>query len=92
MGQRSSQQEADAVVWQQAALPLGTTGLDLRTPIDPDALAELLNARFQDARTVMQRDGHTAVQIYDGSDVALAGPGIHPTGAWVFGHGAVIAP
>lgn len=92
MGQRSSQQDSDGITWQTVAIALGTAGLDLRTPIDLSALNELLNAHFIDGRTVSQRNGHDALDIHDGSNIALAGPGLHPTGDWVFGHGAVVAP
>lgn len=90
MAARNSQQDSDGITWQTAAIPLGTTGLDLRTPIEADALAELLNARFQDARTVCQRDGHDSLTIYDGSDLALFGDTFYVTGDWVFGHGATV--
>lgn len=87
---RSSVVDADGVAWQTASLPLGTRGLDLRVPIEPDAMTETLNARFDDERTVLQRDGHDAELIHDGSDIANLGPTSHVLGTWVFGHGALV--
>lgn len=88
---RNSQQDADGIVWQTVSLPLGAHGLDLRTPVDANALSELLNARFQDERTAIQRDGHDSQSIYDGGNVAALGPAINVPGVWVLGHGIVVA-
>lgn len=90
MGQRSSQQDSDGITWQTTSLPLGTKGLDLRTPIDPAAMTELLNARFQDERTALQRDGHDELVVYDGGDIAPLGNAFTVTGVWMLGHGAVV--
>jgi hypothetical protein len=90
MPSRGSHSDTDQITWQSAALPLGTYGLDLRTPIEPTALADLLNARFQDDRTVLQRDGHDASEVRDASDIAPLGTTFHVTSDWVFGHGVVV--
>lgn len=91
MGDRSSQQDQDAIAWHTAGIRLGTAGLDLREPADPGALTRLLNARFLDERSIGQRDGHTGQTVRDNSDLAPLGGGYSVSGNWVFGHGATIS-
>lgn len=87
MASRSSEQDNDGVVWQTVGMRLGTQGIDLRTPADPTALTELLNARFIDDRNIRQRDGHDGTTIQDRSDFAPLGPNYAVDDGWVYGHG-----
>lgn len=84
--QRSSNQDADGTTWATAGLRLGQEGADYRRPTEPPSLADLVNARFLDERTVRRRDGHLGEELRDG-DVFPPGP-LAPTDAnWVYGHG-----
>lgn len=87
--QRPSQQDADGIVFQTVALPVGGRGIDLRRADDPGTLTELLNARFLDEGTVTRRDGHTSrlVQARRGFEHES-----RPTDEWVYGHGAIVVP
>ena len=91
MSARSSQAEADAITWQTTGVRLGTQGLDLREPSDPGALIELLNARFQDDRTVRPREGHHGTLVYDGADFAPLGNTYQVSDNWVYGHGMQVS-
>ncbi len=88
---RGSQHESDEVTWQTAGVRLGSVGLDLRSPADPGALVELLNARFRDDRTVQPRNGHSGVLLRDNDELAAVGDGVEITDNWVYGHGATIS-
>lgn len=81
--QRSSQQDQDGVIWQPAAIPLGTGGLDLRTPAAPGSLTKLLNARFRDENTLDRRNGYLSIVAQDAGDFSTTNV---PQG-WLYGHG-----
>jgi len=91
---RSSQGEQDNVSWDVTKVRLGARGLDLRQPIDPGSLTELLNARFLDQQTVERRDGYSGLRARDASGYPLVldnldhpvSVAMTPTG-WVYGHG-----
>lgn len=83
--QRPSNQDADGTVWATGALRLGEAGMDLRRPSEPPALADLLNARFLDERTLQRRNGYAGGALTDRS-AWPAGGNLTP-GAWTYGHG-----
>lgn len=85
--QRSSQQDQDGIIWTTAPLPLGTTGLDLRTPTSPGSLTKLLNARFRDETTVERRLGFSGLRVQDSDDFAL---GVNTPTGWLYGHGQLL--
>lgn len=85
--QRNSQQDQDGVVWVPAAIPLGSAGLDLRTPTAPGSLTKLINARFRDERTLDRRNGYTGTLLQDGSDFAA---GTNSPEGWLYGHGQTL--
>lgn len=87
---RGSQTELDQLGIEVVPLPLGEHGLDLRRPSDPGTLTELVNAQFQDARTIHRRDGHIGALIQDSS--AFATSDFTNTRVWSYGHGTVILP
>ncbi len=87
MGQRTSLSDSDGTTWVSVGLPLGGAGLDLRRAADPGTLTELLNARFEDLRTVTRRDGHTGRLLQDRSSFTLNKT---VTDEWVYGHGTLI--
>ncbi len=89
---RGSQHQIDEVTWQTTGVRLGVRGLDLRSPADPGALVELLNARFRDDRTIQPRNGHTGAIVRDGSDLSPVGTGVEVTDEWVYGHGMRLSP
>lgn len=85
MTARGSNQEPEGTTWDTASLRLGLEGMDLRKPTDPPSLADLINARFLDERTIRRRDGHLGTQLQDQSSFpALGSIGV---GDWVYGHG-----
>ncbi len=83
MAQRNSNQDTDGVTWSTTALRLGSEGMDLRKPTEPASLADLINARFLDERTIERRDGHAGQDLQDG--VVFTG-NVAPA-EWVYGHG-----
>lgn len=85
---KSSQNEADGLIWQVVGLPLGEKGMDARRPSEPDTLVDLVNARFLDARTIARRNGHTGYKVQD-DDLFLAPPNsdVTVTDEWFYGHG-----
>ena len=85
MSQRNSHQEQDGTIWATASLRLGSNGVDLRRPSDPPALADLINARFLDERTLRRRDGYLGTSLVDGDTFPPLGD--IGAGAWVYGHG-----
>lgn len=86
--QRNSRDDSEGTVWQTVGIPLGERGLDLRRPDDPLTLTELRNARFQDARTIVRRGGHTGRLLQDRSFFTLDKT---VTNEWIYGHGTRIA-
>ncbi len=84
---RGSQHSADEIVSQTTGVRLGGTGLDLRQPSDPGTLSKLLNARFLDDRTLVERDGHLGTLVRDASDFAPLGANYAVSDEWVYGHG-----
>ncbi len=86
--QRSGNQDTDGIVWSTVGLRLGTDGMDLRRPTEPPALADLVNARFLDERTIQRRGGHTGQELRDGS--AFPATGDVTPGDWVYGHGQLV--
>lgn len=60
--------------------------MDLRKPTEPPSLADLVNARFLDERTVIRRDGAVGAELRDG-DVFPPGPLAPSSDNWVYGHG-----
>ncbi len=85
--QRSSNQDTDGIVWSTVGLRLGSDGMDLRRPTEPAALADLVNARFLDERTIQRRNGHTGQELRDGSTF----PPVGIPGDWVYGHGQLVS-
>lgn len=91
MGQRGNQQDIDGQAWHSIGVRLGQFGLDTREPSEPGALARLINARFEDDRTIVQRHGHTGRRVKDAANFPPLGPTARVTGDWVYGHGATVA-
>ncbi len=89
--QRRSDREEDAITWTNLGVPIGPTGLDLREPAEPGSLTALRNARFPDDRTTQPRDGHTAIAVRDGSDLAALGVDYNVSDDWVYGHGVLLS-
>jgi hypothetical protein len=87
--QKNAQQDTDGVVWNSTGLRLGEFGMDLRRPAEPPALADLVNARFLDERTVTRRGGHGGAEIRDGSAFPTGALGAVPR-LWMYGHGQVV--
>lgn len=82
---KNSNSDTDGVTWGTAALPLGTAGLDLRTPSEPGTLTKLLNSRFLDSKTLARRTGHIGQAIQTQGDFVT---NKRLAGNWVYGHGA----
>ncbi len=80
---KNSNSDTDGVTWGTASLPLGTTGLDLRTPGEPGTLTKLRNARFLDQKTLSRREGHRGQIVQSGGDFVTG----QRSGQWVYGHG-----
>ena len=87
MGSKSSRGEADSITWTPVPLELGRIGLDLRRPGDPGVLTELLNAVFQDEKTVARRDGHTG-KLTQGYTEFIND--VRTTNEWMYGHGTIV--
>lgn len=85
---KSSQNEADGLIWQVVPLALGEKGMDARRPSEPDTLVDVLNAKFLDARTIARRGGHTGYKVQDG-DLFLTADShdVTVTDDWFYGHG-----
>ena len=87
MGSKNSRGEPDSITWVPVPLTLGQIGLDLRRPGDPGVLTELLNAKFQDEKTIARREGHIGRLIQGYTEFRTAK---RTTNRWVYGHGTVI--
>ena len=89
--QQNSNQDSDGLTWGTTALRLGSDGMDLRLPVEPSVLADLVNARFLDERTIERRDGHYGQALMDGSAFPAPGSGALDPSAWVYGHGQTLS-
>src|ERR1700685_2872403 len=89
MAQGNSNQDNDGIAWGATALRLGSDGMDLRRPAEPTALADLINARFLDERTIQRRNGYDGQALQSG-DKFPAGPNVTP-GTWMYGHGQLVS-
>lgn len=88
MPPRNSNQDTDGTVWATAGVRLGEYGMDLRRPSEPPALADLLNARFINERTLNRRNGFDGQELRDGESFPVTTSGLDPlSGGWVYGHG-----
>lgn len=85
---KSSQNEADGLIWQVVPLALGEKGMDARRPSEPDTLVDVLNAKFIDARTIARRGGHDGYKVQDNDlFLAPADSEVTVTDEWFYGHG-----
>lgn len=85
--QKNSNSDYDGQPHQVIALDIGKKGLDLRHNDDPDALAELNNARFVDNSSIERRTGFN-IQILQ--DSAVFNNGQVSVGDWQYGFGNVV--
>lgn len=86
-GRRSDQDKPAAIDWQTVPIPLGSAGLDLRTPTSPQSLTKLLNARFRDERSIERRQGYIGIELQDADAFAL---GANTPEGWFYGHGQLL--
>lgn len=85
MSSVNSKQDTDGTTWATAGLRLGSSGMDLRRPSEPPTLADLVNARFLDERTVIRRTANLGIELRDGADFPTGT--LNGSGQWIYGHG-----
>lgn len=86
--QKNSNSDYDGQQTQIIPLDIGKKGLDLRHNDDPDALADLVNARFVDNSSVERRTAYKSQLLQDG---AVFNNGQVAVGDWLYGYGNTVS-